>query len=113
MLDRLSKNNFQELISSKTIVTVLDGPDLTLTLDQLIEHAKPKGNLPEGCRMEPFSLILKGPSSHQVPDGTYDITFEKLGLIEGIYLDNKYGEADAPVAGDEDAEDVFYQIIFS
>ncbi|UTW57844.1 hypothetical protein KFE96_13525 [Kordiimonas sp. SCSIO 12603] len=113
MLGKVSKDDFQEIIGTETVVTVLDGPDLALTLEHIIEHTKPEVALPEGCRAEPFTLILKGPVDHQVPDGVYDITFDRIGLIESTYLDNKFGEAGTPSANSEKPEHVFYEIIFS
>lgn len=122
MLDKLTPDSFKGIVGSDVTVTITNGPDVVLTLDAVNVAPKKEGYCPpEGCRADIFTLALSGPEYHQVPDGTYDLNFGELGVLEGIYLDNKSNTPDGDPEGkkglpqsEKQAEiRVKYEIVFS
>jgi len=102
MLDKVTSKNFKDLIGSKVTLTIMDGPDIELTVEEVHEaKLKKDEERPEGCRKKPFSVVLSGPESYQAPDGCYDLTLDKVGLLEGLYVDNK---SDNPESEDFNTE---------
>ena len=102
MLDKVTSKNFKDLIGSKVTLTIMDGPDIELTVEEVHEAKLKKDDVrPAGCRKKPFSVILSGPESYQAPDGCYDLTLDKVGVLEGLYVDNK---SDNPESEDFNTE---------
>ncbi|MFC4348625.1 DUF6916 family protein [Kordiimonas lipolytica] len=102
MLDKVTSKNFKDLIGSKVTLTIMDGPDIELTVEEVHEAKLKKDDArPSDCRKKPFSVVLSGPESYQAPDGCYDLTLEKVGVLEGLYVDNK---ADNPESDDFNTE---------
>ncbi|WP_417451397.1 DUF6916 family protein [Kordiimonas sp.] len=108
MLDKITIEKFKDLTGTTVAVTVMDGPNVSLTLEDVkeLKTGKKEGR-PDTCRKKPFTLILSGAKSHQAPDGIYDISFEKIGVVESVYIDNKsdnpesraFNEAKADASG--------------
>ncbi|WP_020398401.1 DUF6916 family protein [Kordiimonas gwangyangensis] len=122
MLDKLTPDSFKGILGSDVTVTVTNGPDLVLTLEAVNVAVQKEGCCPpEGCRAAAFTLTLSGPDFHQVPDGIYDLNFEKVGVLTGIYLDNKAnapggdpdGKKTLPQTEKQDDIRVKYEIVFS
>lgn len=102
MLDKVTPKNFKDIVGTKASLTIMDGPDIELTVEEVHEVKLKKDDArPSECRKNPFTVILSGPQAYQAPDGCYDLTFEKVGLLEGLYVDNK---ADNPESEDFNAE---------
>jgi hypothetical protein len=90
MLDKITPKNFKDIVGTKVTMTIMDGPDIELTVEEVHEVKLKKGDdRPANCRKNPFTVILSGPESYQAPDGSYSLTFEKVGILEGLYVDNK------------------------
>ncbi|WP_417456235.1 DUF6916 family protein [Kordiimonas sp.] len=90
MLDKVTSKNFKDIVGTKATITIMDGPDIELTVQAVHEIKLTKDDeRPDSCRKKPFSVVLSGTESHQAPDGSYDVTFEKIGLLEHVYVDNK------------------------
>ncbi len=91
MLDKVAAKKFQNIVGTKAVLTIMDGPDIELTIEEVIATncKKDDEERPTDCRKDPFSVILSGPVSNQAPDGTYNIKFEKIGILEMLYVDNK------------------------
>lgn len=102
MLDKVTSKNFKDILGTKAVLTIMDGPDVELTVKEVIEVKVGKNEeRPAECRKKPFSVVLSGPESYQAPDGLYDISFEKIGVICGVYVDNR---ADNPESADFNTE---------
>lgn len=102
MLDKITPKSFKDIVGTKVTLTIMDGPDIELTVEEVHEiKLKADDQRPATCRKNPFSVILSGPESYQAPDGSYTLTFEKIGTLEGLYIDNK---ADNPESEDFNAE---------
>ena len=118
MHDKLSADQFKKLIDTDVKVIVMNGPNLTLKLEDINEGDFKCDAMPEGCRAKPFSLALTGPGHYQVADGVYDLTFEKLGTMSGIFLAKK-GPRGAGKDAEEKTEEAgeaprtVYEIVFS
>ncbi|WP_286829540.1 MULTISPECIES: DUF6916 family protein [Kordiimonas] len=102
MLDKVTSKNFKDIIGSKVTLTIMDGPDIDLTVEEVHEvKIKKDDERPAGCRKKPFTVILSGPESYQAPDGCYNLAVDKVGVLEGLYVDNK---ADNPESEDFNTE---------
>lgn len=94
MLDKVKLKQFKEIVGTKAVLTVMDGPDVELTVEEVIEQEiKDDDDRPKDVRSDPFTVVLSGPESHQAPDGSYAVTFEKVGVLVELFVDNK---ADTP-----------------
>ncbi|MCJ9429437.1 DUF6916 family protein [Kordiimonas marina] len=118
MLDQLSVDKFEKLVGSDVKVTVMTGPNLTLTLDGVRKGDFKCDCMPEGCRAQSFTLTLSGPANYQVKDGTYDLSFDTLGAVPGVYMDNKGTPKPEPEEGAASPESagpqrVLYEVVFS
>lgn len=91
MLDKVKPKNFKDIVGSTAVLTIMDGPDIDLTVEDVIEPdiKKDEGERPKEARKDPFTLVLSGPEAHQAKDGMYDLTFDKVGLLESVFVDNK------------------------
>lgn len=90
MLDKVTFKKFEKIVGSQAVLTVLDGPDINLTVEEVHTNTlKDDDDRPEDCRKDPFSVLLSGPVSNQAPDGTYAVSFDTIGVLEGLYVDNK------------------------
>ncbi|WP_262690044.1 DUF6916 family protein [Kordiimonas aestuarii] len=90
MLEKITAKSFEGLIGTEAEIIVMDGPNLILKVEEIhTRDAKKDDARPKDCRADPFTLTLSGPAGYQVPDGIYEITFEKVGSLPGIYIDNK------------------------
>lgn len=114
MLDKVKPKQFKDIVGTKATLTVMDGPDVELTVEEVIKMSvKDDGDRPADVRKDPFTVILSGPSHHQAPDGNYAVGFEKIGVLEGLFVDNKadipecekFNEAKAKEATAAPAED--------
>jgi len=102
MLDKVTSKNIRDIAGTKAVLTIMDGPDVELTVQDVLEIKVGKDEeRPSDCRKAPFTVILSGPESYQAPDGSYDISFEKIGVIEGVYVDNR---SDNPESNDFNVE---------
>lgn len=94
MLDKLTAKDFQDIVGTKASLLVMDGPDIDLTVEDVLLHElKDESERPANCRKVPFTVVLSGSTHYQAEDGIYDLTFEKIGIVEGVFVDNK---SDAP-----------------
>lgn len=90
MLDKVTAKNFKDIVGTEAAVTIMDGPDVPLTVEEVIVTKLSKDDdRPGDVRKQPFTVVLSGPESNQAEDGTYDVSFEKIGVLEGVYVDNK------------------------
>lgn len=98
MLDKVTSKNFKDIEGTKAVLTIMDGPDVELTVREVHEIKVGKDEeRPADCRKNPFTVVLSGPEGYQAPDGCYDINFEKIGLLAGVFIDNR---SDNPETGD-------------
>lgn len=104
MLDKVKAKDFKSIIGTKVTLTVMDGPDIELRVEEVLLHTlKDSDQRPKGCRQKPFTVVLSGPAHHQAEDGVYDLTFEEVGVVENLFVDNKSG---TPECEDYNAEQV-------
>ncbi|WP_417459537.1 DUF6916 family protein [Kordiimonas sp.] len=90
MLDKVTSKNFKDIVGTNAVLTIMDGPDVTLKVEEVLEIKVGKDDdRPGECRKKPFTVILSGPKGHQARDGCYAVSFEKIGLLEGVFVDNR------------------------
>lgn len=91
MLDKVKPKSFKDIVGSTVVLTIMDGPDIELTVEDVIQLdvKKDEGERPKEARKDPFTVVLSGPEAYQTEDGIYDLTFDKVGLLEGVFVDNK------------------------
>lgn len=106
MLDTLKAKDFKDIVGTKASLLVMDGPDIELTVEDVLVHdlKKDESERPETCRKEPFTVVLSGPSHHQAVDGIYELTFEKIGIVDGVFVDNKSDSPESDTYNNEQAK---------
>ncbi len=111
MLDKLTAKGCKAIIGTDASVTVMDGPDVTLKVHEVIEFStkKDEEGRPDTCRKDPFTLVLSGPLSMQVQDGIYDLTLHEIGLLEGVFIDNKSDTPESDTYNNEQKKDAISQ----
>lgn len=108
MLDKLTKASFDPFLSQ--IFYLQPDNETTLPLELVEISARPRrDNLPSWfeppvpLRLEPFSIIFRGPATPALPQQLYTLTHDQMGKLEGLFL--------VPIAADRKGR--YYEATFN
>lgn len=106
MLDKITIDSFKDIEGTEAHIVIMDGPNITVKVEKIVPGKCRHEDMPDNCRKDPFTVLMSGPGLNQAPDGTYDVDFEKIGLLKGLYIDNKADnpEGEAVMGGQAGAD---------
>lgn len=96
MLDKITIDSFKDIEGTEAQIVIMDGPNITVKVEKIVAGKCRGEDMPDTCRKVPFTVLMSGPGVNQAPDGTYDVDFQKIGLMKGVYIDNKSDDAEGP-----------------
>ncbi|UCH58618.1 MAG: hypothetical protein JSV61_10390 [Anaerolineales bacterium] len=102
MLEKLTADSFEDHLESIFLLDIDTNTPLALKLSEVTRYTNPAFQNDKGIR-EPFSIIFIGPAQPILPQSSYVLKHDQMGVIDGIFL--------VPVGKDD--QGCYYQAVFN